>query len=103
MMIYTIGHAETYRNTMSQITEPMLKVGKGIWQGQPYEGGYAFRTYEDAMRRIDEAYPDWGFDVFGMEADWDTETEPSEEGWWHHLLVDAPVIDLLQERRDADN
>jgi len=91
-MIYTIGHAASYLEAIRQRGR-IFKLGKT----DQYPGGYAFETVKDAHRRIDEAYPVRGFAVFGLDVDWDRDTEPNREGgWWHNLLIDAKII-VLQE------
>lgn len=100
-MIYTIGHAENYRPAIAK-NGIVHKVGrdgkKGPWWFRiwgvrsNYPGGYAFKTMKDAQRRIDEAYPTSGFAVFGLKADWETDTVPSKKGWWHHLINDSEII-----------
>lgn len=95
---------------IAQSVEPVLKVGKATvaeqrerwggewaWIDKDYPGGYAFLTAEDAQRRIDEAYPEQGFAVFGLLADWETDTEPAKDGWWHNLLRDAALVVLEWE------
>lgn len=96
-MIYTIGHNANYLQAIANSPEGKIyKTGKrdpGEQFPNGYEGGYAFQFMEDAQKRIDEAYPDRGFAIFGLLADWETETEPSES-WWHYLLIDAEIIVL---------
>jgi len=92
-MIFTIGNRKNYLQFIMDYGVPE-KLGK-----QPpnerfpdgYPGGYAFLTMADAERRIQEAgYRD--FAVFGLDADWQEDTEPSTDGWWHNLLVDADIV-----------
>lgn len=97
-MIYTIGHEANYLATLAE-HPTMRKVGRrppGTYDEYPdgYPGGYAFRTAADAQRRIDEAYPTAGFAVFGIDADWEMDTVPAVDGWWHSLVNDARVIVL---------
>lgn len=88
-MIYTIGHRESYLRGLE--AGQLYKTGRH----DSYPGGYAFKTREDAQRRIDEAY-DESYAVFGLDADWEQDTVPSKHGWWHALVVDRPII-LLQD------
>lgn len=101
-MIYTIGNEKNY---MAAIAENgvIQKTGKGDLPDCPnYPGGYAFKTAEDAQRRIDEAYPDRGFAVFGLDADWEADTYRNPEGgWWNNLLIDADIVPLQQEKVHA--
>ena len=90
-MIYTIGHRKSYLQSFRDYGE-VTKIGrKADLHGEPYIGGYAFKTLDDANKRIREAYPDRDFIAFGLEAKWDEDTTPSKDGWWHHLLVDSYV------------
>jgi hypothetical protein len=81
-MIYTIGHKETYLKHHEQLTKlgtPMLKaVGGSVW-----------KTIGAAQRRAREGYA-----VFGVEAKWDTDTQPNDKGEWNDLLIDAPIVIL---------
>lgn len=88
-MIYTIGHKDSY---LAAIAEHGVIEKSG--RSETYPGGYAFRTAEDAQRRIDEAHVCEGLAVFGLEADWETDTVQSAEGWWHDLLRDAVIVVL---------
>ena len=88
-IIYSIGHRKTYLRGLEEGN--LLKRGRY----DDYPGGYAFRTKENAQRRIDEAYDDT-YAVFGLDADWERDTVPSQNGWWHALIVDRPII-ALQE------
>ncbi len=93
-MIYTIGHAENYKAAIAK-TGSIQKLGrdhKGGHLPKDYPGGYAFKSWRDAIRRIEEAYSESGFAVFGMKADWDKDTAPSPNGWWHNLINDSEIV-----------
>ena len=91
----TIGNRKSYLKAFNDNGE-VTKIGyrkegdKGIPEG--YSGGYAFKTAEDALRRITEAYSDTNYIVFGLDADWETQTKLATDGWWHNLQVDSKVI-----------
>ena len=93
-MIYTVGNKKAYFRSL-------LKNGKVIKSGRKrgYAGGCVFRTREDAKRHIDElelqGYKDYM--VFGLLADWEKDTRPNPQHWWHDLLVDAEVIVLEKD------
>lgn len=107
-MIYTIGHKENYMKSYRQHEAEgvhLQKLGKrlsgavdtypnGKTQSYPdgYEGGYAFETYEDALRGLAEENPQGTWTVFGLDARWGIDTQPSISGWWHNLLVDSDII-----------
>ncbi len=93
-MIYTIGHAENYRTAIARDGK-IQKLGrdhKGGHLPKDYPGGYAFKTFKDAVHRIEEAYQDKGFAVFGLKADWEKDTVPSSHGWWHNLINDSDIV-----------
>lgn len=96
-MIYTIGHKRNYLKAIDDSPDgKIIKIGKRqpcIDYPQGYEGGYAFRSIEDAKKRIDEAYSRSGFDVFGLMTTWEN-TEPSKDGWWNNLIDDAGIVSL---------
>lgn len=100
-MIYTIGNGESYRKGIKVLGKEFKKVGYNDVHKHPfiekdYAGGYAFLTKEDAQRRIDEIFKrdgkSYGFEVFGLEADWEKDTAPSNNGWWHFLLTDSKIV-----------
>ena len=87
-MIYSVGPAKVYR-AAQEIYGPQYKSGRH----DDYSGGCAFETYANAQRYIDEKGPDdMEFAVFGLEAEWNVDTEPSEDSWWHYLLNSRPLI-----------
>lgn len=72
-MIFTIGHTKSYQTALKMAAgdgRPLRKQGKT----DDYSGGYAFLSKEDAEKRIAEEY-DEDFSVFGLDADWDKDTE----------------------------
>jgi len=94
-VIFTIGHRESYFQAFRDHGHCVKRGRDALGEGD-YPGGYAFRIRQDGERRIQEAYRDMEFAVFGLEADWGRDTEPSPEGWWHHLLCNAEVV-LLEK------
>jgi hypothetical protein len=94
--IYTIGHKRSYLRAIAESDNgTIIKLGKS--NNRP--GGYAFLTYEDAERRIEEAYAEREYAVFGLKAHWKYDTEPSPIGWWHNLLRDAEII-VLEDKEE---
>ncbi len=95
-MIYTIGSKQAYFRTLRK-TGKVMKTGRK----RGYAGGCAFRTRADAQRHLDElelqGYK--GFEVFGLLADWDRDTRPSSDYWWHDLMVDAEVVVLERDEK----
>jgi hypothetical protein len=103
-MIYTIGHEATYMKALADKPEGgLMKLGArppGEQYPKGYQGGYAFQSVYDALRRINEAHEGQGFAVFGLETTWDN-TRQSESGWWSHLIQDARIIPLERNRLAA--
>lgn len=80
-MIYTIGYTKSYEKSFE---DHSIVFKKG--RDKDYEGGSVWKTYEEAVREKPE-----GYSVYGVLADWETETIPSEGNSWHCLLVDAKL------------
>lgn len=100
-MIFTIGHTASYLNAIANSPDGKIQKTGRIEPGENddfpngYIGGYAFESAKDAQRRIDEAYPDRQFGVFGLDADWEKDTIPNPDGgWWHNLINDSDIIVL---------
>jgi hypothetical protein len=95
-VIYTVGHTEGYAARFSDTADgPPTKLGRRAdLNGEPYDGGSVWPTREAAQAWLD-ANPDKPWSVYGVIADWDTDTEPSRVGQeWHDLLVDSLLVDL---------
>lgn len=88
-MIYTIGNEKNYKEAID-LHGWVHKTGKN----EDYEGGYAFRTYEDALCAIQELGQEGVWVVFGLLADWEKDTEPNTVHWWHNLLKDSIIVPL---------
>lgn len=89
-MIYTVGNTQSYMDAIE-------KYGEGeVFKFDRHDddpGGCAFQSIADAQRFIRErGNPTWS--VFGIDAQWGVDTTPSEDGWWHYLLRNAPLIVL---------
>lgn len=90
-MIFTIGHRETY---LVNLKKPGFKK---LGRCEDYRGGYAFLTRADAQERINEAYGNEDYAIYGLVADWERDTVPAYNGWWHYLLVDSKIVNLEPE------
>ena len=88
-MIYTVGHSSSYRDNLADPNVSHLKLGRGVVDGEYYPGGWVWETKEEAQKHCVE-----GFEVFGIDADWEKDTEVSKGGDWHDLLVDAKFFAL---------
>lgn len=85
-MIYTIGHKANYLAAIMQ---------HGVIQKAA--GGYAFKTEEDAQRRIEEVRQQGNWVIWGVDGDWDTHTELAPDGWWRLLIEPRSIIPLVSE------
>ena len=92
MAVFTVGHEDTYDDGMRN---RYGFVKRGTWcsaDGDLYPGGFACRTIEDAQRLIDERGHGRGWAVYELRADWESDTVPSTNGWWHALIKDSEVM-----------
>lgn len=94
-MIYTIGHREIYLKLFGGEKQPHKR---GRYEG--YQGGSVFRTEAEADIYLEERGLH-SHDVFGIEADWDTDTEPHPGQPFHDLLTDAPLVRLGRDYEKA--
>lgn len=81
-MIFTIGHSSSYRKYFASYG---FLEKQGRCEG--YCGGSVWKTKKDA-----ESHLSPGYEVFGVDADWDKDTVSSENGDWNDLLVDSRII-----------
>jgi len=89
-MIYTIGHRESYLKYFKELVSsgcPPMKKGRT----NMYSGGSVWQTHEEALSHAD---PRGEYSVFGVMADWEKDTVPSELGDWHDLLYDRELVCL---------
>lgn len=78
-MIYTIGKKVLYESYFESQEHPMKGVGGSVW-----------KTEEEAQVHCSS-----GYKVYGVFANWETDTKPSENGGdWHDLLINAELIKL---------
>lgn len=85
-MIYTIGHKSSYQ-------EAIEKYGSIT----KLEGGYAFKSVEDAQKRIQEHGKEELWVVWGLAASWESDTQQDGDNWWHILNKEVPIIDLISK------
>lgn len=90
-MIYTLGRHTAYENNFKKISN-LQKLGRC----EGYEGGSVFQTAEEVWEYI-VAESLEGYSVYGVEADWERDTEKSQTNVWNDLLRDAPLVQLNHE------
>lgn len=90
-MIYTIGNTKNYNTYLKEI--PNLKK-KG--RDRDYQGGSVFKTLEDAENYLDDLELNNEYSVYGVEADWDKDTDTSLDGStrYRDLLIDSKIIKI---------
>jgi len=83
-MIYTVGHRESYERYFAEQGTPRKR-----GRDSGYPGGSVWRTAEEASACCEE-----GFAVYGVLADWDTDTAENALGMWRDLIPDAELVKL---------
>jgi hypothetical protein len=81
-LLYTIGYRPHYEKALSQ--GKVVKLGRR----PDYAGGSVWRTFDEAQAHCDKDHS-----VYGVDADWETDTAPSRNDW-HDLLYDRPIVKL---------
>ncbi|TQV84271.1 hypothetical protein FKG94_06335 [Exilibacterium tricleocarpae] len=91
VLIYTVGKRHIYLAQL-EVGSKVIKRGKDVG----YQGGCAFETIEAAERYIVEKFSAEreNYGVFGLDAIWGIDTEPSAEVWYHNLIVPRPIVAL---------
>ena len=82
-MIYTVGKTGVYDEALAK--SPNLENAKG---------GLVWKTRDDARNHLMETKQDKTFSIYGIEADWDKDTEPALEGKWRVLTKKAKLVKL---------
>ena len=79
-MIYTVGRRDVYEGALAM--DPKLKKLKG---------GSVWKTKEDAQQYLQDTRQDKTFLVYGIEADWDKDTDEVRRAPWHALNKNARI------------
>lgn len=87
-MIYTVGNTKNYKAAIEEHGE-IYKQGETI----DYAGGIVFETQEDATAYIELMSKSKEWSVWGVDANWITDTYPDMEGYTY-LLWDSLIIEL---------
>jgi len=75
-MIFTIGHTKSYEKYFKEQGVPKKAIGGSVW-----------RTKKEAQIACPKHYS-----VYGVDADWKTQTVVNTEGAWHDLSIEAPLV-----------
>lgn len=96
MMIFTVGHRESYEKGIDEMGADFQKLGKrDDFQGSPYLGGSVWKSEKEAERYL-AVRQLASYAVYGILADWETETEQLPDEPYRRLLVDAQIVALNQ-------
>lgn len=90
-MIFTIGHKSSYEQYFREQGTPQ-KMGRN----DEYPGGSVWKTFGEAKQYCPE-----GYEVYGVQADWERSTVKSEDGDWHDLLVTSDLVMLECQEEDV--
>ncbi len=85
-MIYTCGNTKSYEQYFKEEKYPKKK-GKDLDGG--YVGGSVWKTRQEAQQHCPINYS-----VYGVDADWNNDTETIPNQTWNNLLIDALLIKL---------
>ena len=88
MPVYTVGHEETYDIRLAIHGDGFVKKGAS----DNYVGGFACQTVPAARLLIREFGKEGEWAVYELEADWNKDAVPSNNGWWYALRNDSVVI-----------
>ncbi len=93
-MIYCIGNRMKYERALAG-PAPVIKQGAGTdRRGQAYPGGWVWRDAEEARRFIAANGLSATHAVYGVLADWDTDTRQGEGEEIRRLIRAAEVVRL---------
>ena len=92
-MIFTVGKTDVYDPYLRDDSDA-AKLGRGQDHvGNYYSGGSVWKTREAAQSYLDATNQN-EFSVYGVLADWETQTEPEPGQEWHRLLVTSRLVKL---------
>lgn len=99
--IYTLGHTQNYRRAFEAQTpeKPMMKIGPFEQEGQPYFGGIAFRSAQEAVawaKANEKAWTPWK-----LSGNWETDTYKLENEDIYRINKDLLILgEVTLEKRD---
>ena len=89
-MIYTVGKVNIYEPYISNDPCPQ-KAGRC----ENNQGGSVWETFKLAQDYLDEFDTLKEFRVYGVLADWDTQTEEVVGKKWRDLLINADLVRIM--------
>lgn len=94
-MIYCIGHRERYDAGLAK--GPFYKLGRGLRNGTFEPGGSVWQTEAEARTFIARTGIGATREVYGVEADWDSDTLQLRDEPFRRLVKTAAVIRLPRQ------
>lgn len=88
MSVYTVGNTHIYDDGIANLGRDFCKLGPR----EGYPGGFAVNSVDDGLRLIIEMGKETEWSVYELDADWEQDTLPSKNGWWHALQRDAVIL-----------
>lgn len=98
-VIYTFGHEEHYEEGMKEFHQEKGGYFKKGMTQDGYPGGSVFGTFEEAQAYLDLHNMN-DHKVYGVVANWHTDTEPSKHGDFHDLLITSRLVQVKGEHLD---
>lgn len=95
--VFTVGFEQNYDRGILEYGSEFKKLGRR----STYPGGFAACRVEDAFRLIHEFDQLGKWAVYELEADWERDTVPSENGWWHALINDSLIVRKVVSAQDV--
>ncbi len=99
-MIYCIGDRARYEARLAA-GEPLHKIGRGIRKGTYYEGGSVWQTEDDARAFIIANKLEGSRAVYGVLADWETDTLPVPRESYRRLVKASRIVRLPGDGSEA--
>lgn len=90
-MLYTVGSRLYYLETFRK----MAGVAGGVHSKSA--GGLVVRSIEEARRLAREQFAGKDVGIFGLQAEWDNDTQTVADGWWHVLKRSVPIVMLAPD------
>jgi len=90
--VFTVGNEQAYDLGLQVRGKDFQKIGRRNGLVNHYPGGFAFKSADDANKLIKEFERQDEWAVYELEADWEKDTVPSKNGWWHALINDVRII-----------
>jgi hypothetical protein len=101
-VIYTFGLKKKYDAAISAPLGGFYKRGKSNPLNKPDRGGGVWKTPEEVRAYLKERGWEAGRDVYGVEADWDTDTYVDPEVPFRRLLRSAKVVKLTENDQGSE-